>query len=185
MPKESLPSNLLHEIAGSISGIHGFTTVLKRRMEDNEFLDMVLSAANEAIQTVRDMQLVESIDLGRGAGSPRPCSMSEALPGDVDAGEADVNADPELFRPLFERVRGALTDEGADPAQVKVEGRVVYVLPSGDLAVEDLEDGLRTGRRRFRSLALMKIVAEDWGGTVRIDGHPAFVIELAAPSGTS
>lgn len=177
MSKQTLPSNLLHELAGSISGVHGFATVMARKVE-NEFLSMVLESANEAIATIRDMQLVESIETGQGAGAPRPCLLADVLPGDVEASTQSVTVDPDLLGPLIERVRVALTDEGEPPAALAVDGATLRVVPSGDLGIEDLDDGLQTGRRRFRPLALMKLVVEDWGGSVRNSDDPAFLIEL-------
>ncbi|MFP5298764.1 MAG: hypothetical protein ACLGHL_07245 [Actinomycetota bacterium] len=181
MSKQTLPSNLLHELAGSISGIHGFATVLGRRMQD-EFLDMVLTAANEAIATIRDMQLVESIETGEGAGTRQVVVLSEALPEGIDqVPDVRIEVDPALLSSLVGRVRAALTDEGEQPALIKVsadDGVAIEISISGDLTFDDLDDGLRTGRRRFRPLALTQMVAEQWGGAVRVTEDPTFVIEL-------
>lgn len=181
MSKQTLPSNLLHELAGSISGVHGFATVLSRKTE-SEFLDMVLEAADEAIKTIRDMQLVESIETGEGAGIPQNVALSEALPEGIDqVPGVRVRADPALLLSLVERVRDALTDEGQETARIEVSADVDVIIEisiSGDLTVEDLDDGLRTGRRRFRPLALMELVAGAWGGGVEVAPVPSFRIRL-------
>lgn len=196
----SAESAIVHELAGLLSGVWSFAEIVESRPDHPEreaFISLLRDESKKAAQTMRDFQLLRSIESGRGRDAAGPVWLGELLAGtagasdhsdlidDLAAGVADdspaVLADPGALGGLLVRLVDVSEEVCADKPEVAVHRTTRGVeihFDCGSVPGSEVESGIQQGEGRMRVLYLARRLVESWGGkvTTKESGEHTFAI---------
>ncbi|MPZ70342.1 MAG: hypothetical protein GEU71_12570 [Actinobacteria bacterium] len=201
----SAESTIVHELAGLLSGVWSFAEIVESRPDHPEreaFISLLRDESKKAAQTMRDFQLLRSIESGRGGEAAGPVWLGELF-----AGAAAASDHPELLDHLASGVAddapAVLADPGAlggllvrlvDVSDEVCDGKssmtlhqttrgVELHLDCGSVPPSEVVVGIQQGEGRMRVLYLARRLVESWGGkvTTKNDGdHAVAVLHLTS-----
>lgn len=207
MGESRLVAVIVHDLAGYLTSINGLLEIMAVNPDHparEEFSESVLMESRNAVQALKDLQLVRSIDAGdlpetvdsvppakvlALAGEHLPQEHRRSLP--VPAPDLPpVKADRGLLAEILGRciLLALKTNPEAardTTAQKTNEGvRIDIDLgPSG--AANDVEEGRRSGRKAMRPIALGALLLPRWDGSLQTEvGGTSRISLLLAPGET-
>jgi len=186
-----LAAMIIHDLAGYLTSVHGFLEIVQARPDHPARDDLFSSAVSEsgiALQALKDLQFVRSVDAGDLLEQVTDVPLQEVLDpvrerlseehgatlAPAAPGLVSVNADRDLFADVLGRcIAAALATnaEAAHDVMTTVASDTVRIDidfgPSTDL--NDVEEGARTGRKVMRPLALAQLLLTRWGGYLQTE----------------
>lgn len=184
----SAEATIVHELAGLLSGVWSCAEIVESRPDHPEreaFISLLREEAKKAAQTMRDFQLLKSIEAGRGSEAAGPVWLGELVAGAADGSEhsalldglaADVPddapavlADPGALAGLLVRLVDVSADvcDGAPEVRFHQGARGMELhLDCGSVPLSEVSAGIQRGEGRMRILYLARRLIESWGGKV-------------------
>lgn len=188
MSDEVLIGNILHDLAGMMTSVQGLAQIVENKKDHpsrDEFLRMLSSEADKAATAVKDLQLLRALQEGSPVEDMQQVTISElylaireALSEDLRHGFAppppgvpDVLVDKDLLADLIARTYevASQTNQSEDhhlrvaEAAGKVELTIDLGPPNEDM---DVIDGVQSGRKGFRPVAIAQRLLPRWNGGV-------------------
>jgi hypothetical protein len=203
-----LVTTIVHDLAGYLTSVNGLLEIIAMRPDHparEEFSASVLKQSRNAVQAIKDLQLVRSIDAGdlpenivavpveevlAVAGERLPEEHRDSLP--VPApGLPPVSADRDLLAEVLGRcvllalstnpgaVRDVTTQHTDDGVRIDIDFG-----PAND--TNNVEEARLSGRKGKRPIALCALLLPRWGGSLQTEvGETSRISLLLEPASSA